>query len=466
MNQQRYSGNAKPFVYAQFAPQDRAGAEEILSVMQERGYALWPSETDDKRRMKKSALALFFLSPAAVKDEALNGGIARAVQTNHPMLVIYLAPTELTPAQRLLLNTQQAVERRDDVSDATFFEKLFGSSVLQNLQVTSVQKCTARLTAWGIAGGVLAAAVLSVVLAFGVRTEVPENSLLAELGFSGRMSDLTNINIYGQDITPERSDPVIISVIYDSVSDSTRKSVFYNDLSNEAAYGEIVDIADFEQLKNLKELSIAGNHIEDVHTLYQLRKLEYLDLSGNPVSDISGIGRLTRLKTLCIGGTQITDLSALDDCKRLEQVYVDPDQYHLFAAEQNEHSFAITPIGPLQELAKLSCHIFGGPDEGCAYGLYARTVSGNVYEDYTYEFYKNDQRIQITGRSYSDEIMDKTHMLIDEAAMGRYDKTARYTLVVKYGSSCATYQLWHHLHLNVKNCRIGELIETTGLPDS
>ena len=466
MKQKSYAGNGKPFVYAQFAQQDRAGAEEILAVMQERGYALWASETDDKRRMKKSALALFFLSPAAAKDEALNSAVARAAQTNHPMLIIYLSPPKLTPAQRLLLNTQQAIERRDDVSDATFFEKLFGSSVLQNLLGTSAQKRAARLIAWGIAGGVLAAAALSVVLAFGVRTEVPENSLLAGLGFSGRMSDITNIYIYGEDITQERSDPIICSVIYDKSNDSTSRSIVYNGLDSQAQYGTITDISDFAQLTNLKELSIAGNQIGDIQPLYRLKKLQHLDVSGNPISDISGIGQMPRLKTLCIGGTQITDLSALDDCKRLEQVYVDPDQYHLFAAEQNEHSFAITPIGPLQELANLSCDIFGGPDERCLFGIFIRPVSGNVYEDYSYELFKNGRTIPITGRAYDDDIMDKVHLLVDEAVMGRYDPNATYTLIVSYGSFSATYQIWHHLDNSAVYSHVGQLIETTGFSDS
>jgi len=462
VKEKSYAGNGRPFVYAQFVQEDRASASEVLAAMREHGFELWPSESDDKRRMKKSALALFFLSPTAAKSEALNSAIARAVQTNHPMLVVYLAPTELTPAQRLLLNTQQAVERNNSGSDEAFFEKLFGSGVLQNLQVTSAQKRAARLTTWGIAVGVLAAAALTVVLALGVRTEVPENSLLAELGFSGSMSDITNIYVYGDAITQVRNDQVIISVIYDSEHDTTRKSVVYNNLSNEAAYGTIVDISDFVQLKNLKELSIAGNHVEDISALYRLNKLEYLDLSGNPVSDISGIGKMSQLKTLCIGGTLITDISALDGCKRLEQLYVDPDQYRLFEAEENMHSFTITPVGPLQELANLSCDIFGGPDEGCLFGIWIRPVSGNVYEDYSYELLKNGRTIPITGRSYDDDIMDKVHLLVNEAVMDRYDPNATYTLIVTYESYSATYQIWYYLDYSVPYSRYGQLIETTG----
>ncbi len=460
--QKPYAGNGKPFIYAQFAPDDRESAEEILAIMRERGYEIWLSERFDRRRMEKSALALFFLSPAAAANERVNLGVSRAAQANHPMLAVHLAPTELTAAQKLLLNTQQAILRYEFDTEGAFFEKLFGSRMLQNLRVTRAQKRAARLTGLAVGGGVLLAAALAAILLLRPDAVVPEDSLMAQLGFSGRMSDITNIYIYGKDIAQERNDRVIISVIYDSVKDSTSKSVFYNDLSSEAAYGDIENIADFQQLKNLKELSIAGNQVENISALYRLRKLEYLDLSGNPVSDIDGIGRLKRLKTLCIGGTQITDISALDACKNLEQVFVDPEQYHMFSAEASQYRFAITSIGPQEELKKLYCHIFGGPDDNCAYGLYARTVSGNVYEDYTYEFYKNDRQIQITGRAYDDEIMDKTHLLIDEAAMGRYDKTAKYTLVVKYGSSSATYQMWHAMHLNVKNCRVGELIESAG----
>jgi hypothetical protein len=72
VNQRIYSGNARPFIYAQFALQDRERAKEVLSAFRERGYDVWPSEKSDKRRLEKAALVILFLSPAAAADEAID----------------------------------------------------------------------------------------------------------------------------------------------------------------------------------------------------------------------------------------------------------------------------------------------------------------------------------------------------------------------------------------------------------
>ena len=68
MEHKPYCGNGKPFIYALFAPEDQAGAGAVLSAMQERGFEVWSSARLEKWRMKKSALVLLFLSPAAVEN--------------------------------------------------------------------------------------------------------------------------------------------------------------------------------------------------------------------------------------------------------------------------------------------------------------------------------------------------------------------------------------------------------------
>ena len=82
-----------------------------------------------------------------------------------------------------------------------------------------------------------------------------------------------------------------------------------------------------------------------------------------------------------------------------------------------------------------------------------------MYEDYSYEFYKNGQQIQLTGRAFTDEVMDKAHLLVDETALGRYDPASTYTLIVAYGSCRATYQMWHYLDQSVAHANTGNLIE-------
>ena len=91
-----YSGNGKPFVYAMFAEEDREGAEAVLATLQGKGYEIWPSTRFDKKRIDKAALALFFLTPAAAANDAVNRAISYTAQSDHPLLAVHLAPTALT----------------------------------------------------------------------------------------------------------------------------------------------------------------------------------------------------------------------------------------------------------------------------------------------------------------------------------------------------------------------------------
>ncbi len=470
MNQKTYAGNDKPFVYAQFAPQDRADAAEILSVMQERGYALWPSETDDKRRMKKSALALFFLSPAAAKDEALNSAVTRAAQTNHPMLIVYLSPTELTPAQRLLLNTQQAVERRDDVSDATFFEKLFGSSVLQNLQVTSAQKRAARLTIAGIAGGVLAAAVLAVALTLSTNAVIPEDSLLGQYGFSGRMTDIRQIYIYGSDTRHTRGENTFGGTVYDWQAKSWHDMIFYDDANEESERGSLADLSDFGQLKNLEELSLAGNQIADISPLSGLKKLRFLDLAGNPVSDLRGIESLDALEELNIAGTRITSLQPLDGCNNLAKVFVDTAQYAAFSSGDDTHAYELVMIGPMQDLLHLDTYIVGGADDPGEpkrpYMVFLRTLSWTIYSECSYEFYQNGSPVRIDRVQettiFPGRANDEIDLWLNPDDFGRYDANAEYLLVLRYHDASATFRIYHQNDDTREDPMCPELIATDG----
>ena len=95
----------------------------------------------------------------------------------------------------------------------------------------------------------------------------------------------------------------------------------------------------------------------------------------------------------------------------------------------------------------LSFHIFGGAEDGGgAYTLYTRTISMKIYNDYTYEFWKNDEQIRITGRKPEpdfDSRNTKVHLSIDQTQFGSYDPNAVYRMIVHYGEHSATYQLWH-----------------------
>ena len=86
--------------------------------------------------MKKAALLLFFLSPSAAASDTVNRAILFAAEQGHAMLVLHLSQTDLTPALRLMLNSQQAILRHECASDEAFFSKLFCAQPLQDLRVT------------------------------------------------------------------------------------------------------------------------------------------------------------------------------------------------------------------------------------------------------------------------------------------------------------------------------------------
>ena len=467
MLQKPYAGNGKPFVYALFAPEDQTGAEMVLRAMQERGVEVWPSVHLEKRRMDKSALVLLFLSPAAVGNEGFNRAMQHAVQTDHPLLVVHVSPTALTSTQRLLLNTQQAILQYDCASDASFYDKLFGAQPMQNLTVTAAQKRAANLTTGSLIGGILLAVALAIYLALGSGATVPEDSVLAGLGYQGKMADITSIYLYGDHVENKREDDVVSGVIYDDKGKVFSDALFLNMMQVMAPFGEISDVSDFSQLRNLRELSIAGNPISDIQPLLALRNLEYLNLTGDPVQSISGIDALQNLKTLSIGWTKITDLTPLQNCHKLQSVYVDETQYRAFTQGSADYGFELIPIGSREELAYLSAHIFGGPEEsGGDYAVFVKTKSWNVYESYSFAFYKNDRQIPITRReaisSFADGRIDKVHLFINQAAFGAYDPTAVYQLVIHDGDTNAIYRVFHKYDKTNINASMGELISTNG----
>jgi len=467
---QQYSGNGKPFIYVMCAPQDRRDAEAVCAAMREKGYALWLGERFDKRRINKAALVLFVLSKAALDSETINRAINHVVLTDRPMLAVYLEPAELTPAQKLLLITQQGIMRYDCENDAGFHEKLFGSPALQNLRVTPAQKHAANLTTSGIALSVLAAAALAVILTLGLNATIPNDSLLAEMGYSGRKAEIRQVYIYGQETRAERGDNTFCSTVYDWQKNAWQEEVFFNDANEECDAGDIDDVSDFGQLKNLEELSVAGNRITDISPLFGLEKLRFLDLAGNPVSDLDGIESLGALTQLNITGTQVSSVLPLDGCESLETVYVDSAQYEAFSNDGAAHAFDMTLIGPLEDLLHLDTYIVGGAEEpdgqNRAYAVFLRTLSWEIYDEYTYEVYKNGEQVKIDTVEYTTifpgRANDETDLLLNREDFGSYDTTAEYRLVVRYRGASATYVIGHQDDKVRENPMCPELIEYSG----
>lgn len=467
MEKKTYSGNGKPFVYVMYAHEDRESSDIVLSALREKGYELWPSERFDRRRIRKAAVVLFFLSPAAAANEAVNRAIHDAVQRNSTMLVIHLSPTELTATQRLLLNTQQAILRYDCASEEEFSQKLFGAAVLQNLQVTQAQKNAASRTTWTISAGIVLAVAASAFFALNSGGSVAPDSVLADLGYSGRMAEISEIWVYGNSSRDQCSEKAFPYTAFTKENDQVSGLKIDNGLSD-CKLGDIISISDFSQLKNLKKLALAGNQVVDITPIFSLKKLTYLDLTANPVSDLSGIGEMSALETLFIDYTKVTDLTPLNNCENLKTVYVDEAQYSAASDNLGNASFDITIVGPSEEINNLFCHFFTGPENSDwanagKYAVYIQTSSSIVYKSYEYQVHMNGNPLEIEKIQYEDINGDgageKTHLMIKSASMSTYDPSATYTLVVTSGSSRATYQIWHKFDKGSEFANLGNLID-------
>jgi hypothetical protein len=466
MEFKQYSGNGKPFIYAAFVLEDQTSVLPILENLYSHGNEIWQSQTFDKRRIRKAALVILFLSPVASENQDINKIIQYIAQAGKPVLAIHLLPTTLTPAQRLMLNSLQGVLRYDCVNDNAFYDKLYGAAVLQNLQVTQAQRNAASRSTWGLSAGILAAVASAIFFALNAGGTIDPASVLADLGYSGRMNEISEVWVYG-DTNMDRCCEKALPRTFPH-ENNQGPSILIDNGMKECNQGVINSISDFSQLKNLKKLALVGNQVTDFTPIFSLKKLAYLDLTANPVSDLTGIGEMSALKTLYIDYTNIKDLTPLNECKTLKTVYVDEAQYTAYVGDAKNLSFKLIVVGPSEEINSLYCHIFGGVEEYDSpvpgrYGVYIESKSSNVYRRYEYQVLMNGVPLKVDNIRYTDVngdgINDKTDLDIDLTAMTTYDPTAEYTLVVTYESYSAIYQIWHKNDKNSRYAREGNLIE-------
>jgi len=309
-----YSGNGKPYILAAYVAEDQELVQPILEDLHSHGNEIWQSQTFDKRRIRKAALVVLFISPAASESEAINKVINYTAQIAKTVLAIHLLPTVFTPAQRLMLNTLQGILRYDCKSDDAFYEKLYGAAVLQNLQVTQAQKNNASQTTWSLSLGIVLAVAVGVFFALNAGGTVAPDSVLADLGYVGRMAEISEIWVYGDSSMGQCSEKAFPYTAFTKENNQVSGLKIDNGMSD-CKLGNIVSISDFSQLKNLTKLSLAGNQVADITPIFNLKKLTYLDLTANPVSDLTGIGEMSALETLFIDYTKITDLTPLNNCK-------------------------------------------------------------------------------------------------------------------------------------------------------
>ena len=74
------------------------------------------------------------------------------------------------------------------------------------------------------------------------------------------------------------------------------------------------------ELKQLTNLSLAGNQVSDVSALAGLKQLTMLDLSDNEITDLTPLAELKELKTLGLKFNRITDLTPLAELTKLESL--------------------------------------------------------------------------------------------------------------------------------------------------
>nr|MDO8088017.1 leucine-rich repeat protein [Candidatus Sigynarchaeum springense] len=79
-------------------------------------------------------------------------------------------------------------------------------------------------------------------------------------------------------------------------------------------------IEGLDGLPNLKNLSLAGNHIKKIEGLGGMPNLERLDLGNNRIERIEGLDRLAKLRFLFLSDNHIMQIEGLDELENLYQV--------------------------------------------------------------------------------------------------------------------------------------------------
>lgn len=487
MEIKKYCGNAKPFAYAVYHASDRANVEAVLKNLGTKQYPVWYESIFGRhaqKHMEKAILIILFMTPSASVDETVNAAVNFAVTKNLPIITVYLAPTVLTPAQKLELNTYQGLKKYDYENEEDFYNELYNAAVMQWTSVTPAQKRDAKqksVLSW-VAAVAVVAVILFIVLLSSVGGTVKPGTLIDDLGYTGSLSGIKEVYIYATK-TMDGNKGACRPRIEDGAD--YLEIIETGDVLDK---GDVKDIGDFAQLKNLTVLVFTGNAIGDLSPLSDLDALQYLDVSCNPVANLDGIDKMRSLKTLNIAYTDVKDISPLLNCSTLETVYVSCNMESLFAGVEEgfeiiaaDHNWgewfiaaeaSYTEAGrsqrvcdtcdksetktiPVIDLANLGImnlypHIFGGVEEwgedvldSNYYGIYIRGVN----TEYTYVFKKNGTILNCSGREYldgdGDGLADKTHIWPDALQMGDYDPDATYTLEISDNGASNVYTIWH-----------------------
>lgn len=312
---EKYSGNKYPYIYALFDEADTKATEEVLELLDQNNYRLSYQEKKNKNAILRSSAVLLFISGRVLNNKKIMEETTFASENGKEIIAIFLEETELTPGLSMLLGTTQGIMRYS-LSDEEFQDRLFNSDVIANLQLSKQQKRSSRNRVLAviipIVAAIAAAAVLLIVLNPFSSSAGP---LFQKLGISGNLNGIKKVYVYGEQT---KDDYKIAQFIIDA--DHTYDRI--NLIDEIVETGEISDISEFAQLKNLEELCLCGNQVETIAPILSLEKLKVLDLSHNYGVDISGISSLPKLETLNIAETEIEDLTEVKSIPSLKTLYI------------------------------------------------------------------------------------------------------------------------------------------------
>lgn len=235
-------------------------------------------------------------------------------------------------------------------------------------------KCPRLGLMTGVAGGVLCAAILLLLLwppagKAQVASSLLEDALRQELQLeegepipAERLGEVEQLLVCGQELVGTiREHEEMVNWAHDFYIEERP----HGDISDE-------DLELLEQCVNLKVLILDYQQISDLSPLAQL-PLEYLSLTGNEVSDLSPLSGMTELQVLDLGENPVRSVQVLADLHQLREVTLEATgitSVEVFAGSElqslNVRTTWVNDYTPLETCPNLTQLVTGSMPEGAA----------------------------------------------------------------------------------------------------
>ncbi len=186
----------------------------------------------------------------------------------------------------------------------------------------------------------------------------------------GPLSDYSGPIVLSQDHVIEWKDPVLEETVR-GITGIETEDIMYSDVLSitwidlsciDEEEGQITDISNLAEFRNLKGLHLSYNGIEDISPLQELTDMEYLSLGYNRIHDLEPLREMKNLTYLYLTGNQVSDLGPLEDLTNLECLELDDNQIYDISPLGNLENMDIlslsgnhiTDITPLQDMESLT----------------------------------------------------------------------------------------------------------------